>query len=205
MRHRGKITEWRDIRGFGFITPEGGGDRVFVHLNAFQPNQQRPQGRERVSFDLAKDARGRICARKVEFLDPRLRHLQYTGGDRGAVGVAALFLAGLAGLIIVGRLPWAVLALYLVLSVVTFYVYSADKAAAEQKRWRTSEGTLLFWGLLGGWPGALVAQRLRRHKSRKQPFQVFFWVSVLVNCGALLGLGTSVGRTAILDLLRRLP
>lgn len=205
LRYRGKITEWRDIRGFGFITPEGGGERVFVHLSAFQPNQQRPQGRERVTYDVGKDTRGRVCAKKVEFIDPRLRQRQLTGADRGAVGVAALFVAGIAGLVLAGKLPWAVLALYLGLSFATFQVYSLDKVAAEQGRWRTSEGTLLLWGLLGGWPGALIAQRVRRHKSRKQPFQLFFWLTVIVNCGALLGLGTAVGRTLLLDLLKKLP
>lgn len=119
--------------------------------------------------------------------------------------MTVLFLTGIAGLVLAGGLPWAVLALYLGLSLATFQVYSLDKAAAEQGRWRTSEGTLLLWGLLGGWPGALIAQRVRRHKSRKQPFQLFFWVTVAVNCGALLGLGTAVGRTFLLQLLQRLP
>lgn len=205
MRFRGKITEWRDIRGFGFITPHDGGERIFVHLNAFQPNQQRPQGHEHVTYDLGKDGRGRVCARKVEFLDPGLRQRQLTGADRGAVGAATLFLAGIAGLVLAGGLPWPVLALYLGLSLATFYVYSADKAAAEQGRWRTSEGTLLLWGLLGGWPGALIAQRVRRHKSRKQPFQLFFWVTVIVNCGVLAALGTPAGRAVAADLLRMLP
>lgn len=39
--------------------------------------------------------------------------------------------------------------------------------------------------LLGGRPGALLAQKVFRHKARKQPFQAVFWVAVLVNCLAL--------------------
>jgi uncharacterized membrane protein YsdA (DUF1294 family) len=90
-------------------------------------------------------------------------------------------------------------------SFATFCLYSLDKAAAEAGRWRTSEGTLLLWGLLGGWPGALVAQKVRRHKSRKQPFQFLFWLTVVLNCGLLLALGTAVDRATLVHVLRTLP
>jgi len=39
--------------------------------------------------------------------------------------------------------------------------------------------------LLGGWPGALVAQNRLRHKSSKMSFLVVFWATVLLNCVAL--------------------
>jgi uncharacterized membrane protein YsdA (DUF1294 family) len=47
--------------------------------------------------------------------------------------------------------------------------------------------------LFGGWPGALVAQRVLRHKSSKASFQVTFWATVLINCGALGWLLTAKG------------
>jgi uncharacterized membrane protein YsdA (DUF1294 family) len=141
----------------------------------------------------------------VEFRNPRLRRRQLTPGDRLAVASAGLFITAIGAWVLLAKLHWAVLALYAALSLATFRLYSLDKAAAEKGRWRTSEGTLLLWGLLGGWPGALIAQKVRRHKSRKQPFQFFFWITVAVNCGVLVGLGTAVGRTFLLDLLRKLP
>jgi uncharacterized membrane protein YsdA (DUF1294 family) len=79
-----------------------------------------------------------------------------------------------------------VLALYLGASAVAFGAYALDKAAARDGRWRTAEGTLHLFGIVGGWPGALFAQRVFRHKSRKASFQQVFWVTVVVNC---LGLG----------------
>ena len=83
------------------------------------------------------------------------------------------------------RLPELILGLYLGASVVAFVAYGFDKSAAVHNRWRTPERTLHLVALLGGWPGALAAQRLLRHKSAKPSFLIMFWLTVLLNCGAL--------------------
>jgi cold shock CspA family protein len=49
MRHQGKITSWKDEQGFGFITPNVGGNQVFVHVKAFIGRQKRPVGHEIVT------------------------------------------------------------------------------------------------------------------------------------------------------------
>ena len=41
MRHEGRLTEWNDAKGFGFIAPVTGGPRVFVHVSEF-PRGRRP-------------------------------------------------------------------------------------------------------------------------------------------------------------------
>ena len=41
MRRQGTVTDWNDERGFGFITPEAQGSRVFVHISAL-PRGRRP-------------------------------------------------------------------------------------------------------------------------------------------------------------------
>ena len=63
---------------------------------------------------------------------------------------------------------------------------AADKTAARSGRWRVSERTLLNLGLIGGWPGAIIAQQVLRHKSKKTAFQRAFWVTVLVNVVAFV-------------------
>jgi len=78
-----------------------------------------------------------------------------------------------------------VLGVCAVMSAVTFAVYGLDKVAARAGRWRTPEATLHLLALLGGWPGAFVAQRVFRHKTRKQPFVAIFWGTVVANCVAL--------------------
>ena len=71
-----------------------------------------------------------------------------------------------------GYLPFVVAGSYIGLSAVTFVRYALDKSAANNDRWRTPENTLHLLGLLGGWPGALVAQGQLRHKSKKTSFRI---------------------------------
>jgi uncharacterized membrane protein YsdA (DUF1294 family) len=91
---------------------------------------------------------------------------------------------------IVLDLPWWMPALYGVLSIVTVAAYRIDKSAARGHRQRISERTLLALGLLGGWPGALLAQQLLRHKTRKRSFRRAFWGTVVLNVASLAGLIT---------------
>ena len=79
-----------------------------------------------------------------------------------------------------------ILFLYIAASVAAFVAYGLDKSAAQRGRWRTRESTLHVLSLIGGWPGALVAQRVFRHKSRKHSFRAAFYLTVVVNCMALL-------------------
>ena len=99
--------------------------------------------------------------------------------------LAGLFLLFVAAMALLARLPPAIPALYAGISMLTFIAYAADKAAARDGRRRTPENTLHLLALLGGWPGALLAQHRLRHKSRKASFLAVFWATVLLNCAAL--------------------
>lgn len=100
--------------------------------------------------------------------------------------LALLFLIGMAAMVVAGRLP-ALLALwYAAASVVAMIVYRRDKSAAQRGQQRTPETTLHIIALLGGWPGALLAQGLFRHKSSKAAFQAWFWIIVMVNVAVLV-------------------
>lgn len=81
-----------------------------------------------------------------------------------------------------GAMTHAVLLLaYLAMSVIAYATYARDKSAARAGRRRTPEKTLHLVALLGGWPGALLAQRRLRHKSSKASFLFVFGVTVVVN------------------------
>ena len=114
--------------------------------------------------------------------------------------IAATFLTIVASLAIAGSLPLAVLALYLVASVIAFGAYAVDKSAARKNRWRIPESTLHLIGLSGGWPGALIARHVFRHKSKKRSFIASFWGTVVLNCGALVWLLSPQGQGFLVSL-----
>lgn len=75
---------------------------------------------------------------------------------------------------------------YLVWSLVTFIVYGIDKCSAKRNTWRTSEPTLHLLSLLGGWPGALIGQKVFHHKTKKIGFRLVFWITLLANTSLVL-------------------
>lgn len=201
MRYQGKVTNWKDDQGFGFVTPNGGGRQVFVHIKSFSNRQRRPVGNELVTYELKIDSKGRPQGENVVFVGDRTPQASTPGPGIGSLTFAVLFLTFVAWAVFAGKLPFAVLGLYLIGSAVAFFAYALDKSAARSDWWRTPESTLHIFGLVGGWPGALVAQKVLRHKSKKESFQVAFWVTVTLNCSALGWLFSSPGSRALKSIL----
>ena len=108
-----------------------------------------------------------------------------THGLPATLATTVVFAAVLVGLVALDLAPATLLLVYAALSLIALVMYRADKRAAERGTWRTPEANLHAVALLGGWPGALVARRVFRHKTRKQPFRTVFWVTVVANCAAL--------------------
>jgi uncharacterized membrane protein YsdA (DUF1294 family)/cold shock CspA family protein len=199
MRRQGKIIKWKDDQGFGFIRPIGGGEQVFVHIKSFSNRHRRPLGNEIVTYEVISDDKGRMRAEDVAFIgdSPTVP----TKGGTIMFAIPALFLVLMAVSVFVGQLPFIVLGLYLTASTVSFFVYARDKSAAKGNQWRTAESTLHVLSLLGGWPGALVAQKLLRHKSKKQSFQIVYWATVVLNCVGLMWLFSTSGAQALQSVL----
>jgi uncharacterized membrane protein YsdA (DUF1294 family) len=102
-----------------------------------------------------------------------------------AIGFASLFMGVVGVLAVRGLVPAVVPLFYAAASMAAAVAYRLDKSAAERNAWRTSERMLHLIAVIGGWPGALVAQAVFRHKSRKLSFRLMFWTTVALNCGAL--------------------
>lgn len=185
MRQEGVITRWEDARGFGIITPVAGGSPVFLHASELPRGAPRPVAGDIVTFRPTRDDRNRPRAAQVQYAGAARRRNSMARGVPVAVTVGVAFYVLLGVLTALKMLPGAVMAFSALLSVAAFVLYRTDKSAATRGAWRISESTLQFVSLLGGWPGALLAQRVYRHKTRKQEFQVVFWAAVVVNCVAL--------------------
>ena len=189
MGIKGRITEWNDLRGFGFVSPLEGGERVFFHVSAFHTGSRRPTEGEFVSYTLGTDERGRVRATQVTYVVRHAKRAAVQTQARNAsliAGcVAAAFLGAVTLLAIGGRLWWPTACVYIVASIVAYFAYKHDKEAAQVGARRTSEGTLITLGLIGGWPGALVARHRFRHKTSKIAFRVGYWISVGLNVAGL--------------------
>jgi uncharacterized membrane protein YsdA (DUF1294 family)/cold shock CspA family protein len=185
-RQEGTLATWNQERGFGFITPAGGGRQVFAHIRAF-PQGTQPQVGASLSYEIEVTPEGKTRARYVRLAGTP--PVQVYGPVRSHILSylpIALFAIIYVVVAVTRHPPYWVLFVYLGTSLLCILIYWLDKSAAALGRWRVSESALLLLGLAGGWPGAIIAQQLLRHKTRKRSFQSAFAGSVIVNIVAFV-------------------
>ncbi|MHA7680384.1 DUF1294 domain-containing protein [Cupriavidus sp. PET2-C1] len=190
MKKAGRIKSWHADKGYGFIDIHADVKDIFFHVTALRHRAVQPKPGDRVTFELGKGKDGRLQATNVSILGTPKGQGQ---GQRQAsqahllpAVTAAAALMAIAGGALSGYLPRYAGLVSLVMSAVAFLAYALDKNSAKHDAWRTPEARLHFLALCGGWPGALAAQHLLRHKNRKQEFQLVFWGTVALNLGALV-------------------
>ncbi|WP_286264044.1 cold shock and DUF1294 domain-containing protein [Thalassotalea atypica] len=194
MRLKGKLINWNKEKAFGFINPNGGGEHVFIHKSAFNNRQRKPQMNDVIIFSITKDKHGRYCASEATFSGEKSSKHQVNSSIKFSIYLSVMFLGFIISAFFIDYIPINLALTYFGVSTLTFIVYAIDKSKARRNAWRTSESTLHFLALAGGWPGAAIAQQNLRHKSQKKKFRVMFWLTVLVNCGALAWLMSSNGQ-----------
>lgn len=182
---KGSLIKWNDQKGFGFIRVEGEEEDHFVHITAFKRGMtRRPEvgdsvrfrpsdlpGKKRVSFARIEGmayevAEPRPAAPKPFVLVPKPR-----SWATNLLIMLPLVLSGY--LLIAARNPLPFFS-YIVFSILTMFIYGTDKAHAAIRSWRIPESYLHLLEIMGGWPGALMAQNDFRHKTRKSLYQVIF-------------------------------
>ncbi len=203
MRVKGKISSWNAEKGFGFISPNGGGKPIFIHINAFANRGKPPEINQIVTYRISADKQGRPCAEQVTRAGERLPQKTNKEKRHPSLVFAILFLVFLGMSAGTAKIPLLILPFYCVVSLSAFMLYAFDKAAAQRGGRRTPESTLHLFSLVGGWPGAIFAQQLLRHKSKKQSFRVVFWLTVLLNFGVLIWLHTPAGTDVLQTFISR--
>ncbi|MBI5483265.1 MAG: cold shock and DUF1294 domain-containing protein [Deltaproteobacteria bacterium] len=186
MIKQGKITSWNDDKGYGFITPSSGEGQVFAHIKAFKYQARRPEVNRSVTYILSTDKQGRICAAEITMSAAAVIEKDDQGNWVFANTYAVLFLVLIVFFCLFGIAPSWSFVVYLAMSLMTYIFYYLDKSAAQKGEWRTQESTLHLLALFGGWPGALAAQQLLRHKSIKRPFRTVFWITIALNSCAFI-------------------
>lgn len=180
-QHQGTISVWKNDKGFGFITPKDGGKPIFFHISNVASHRMRPSENTRVLYSLGYDEQQRACALNVHPIDE-----SYSQKVIALSTSMAFFVVLIVATIFLHLTP-LILLMYIVTSCITYWLYAFDKTMAQRKERRIPESTLHLFELIGGWPGALVAQESYRHKITKMPYQSQFWVMVVTNIALLIG------------------
>lgn len=200
MKHQAVITKWSKKKGFGFIQAKDSRKQYFAHISEFNRYPKTKLVGKRVSYRLTKDKNGRDCACEIEVLHSRAKKTLNAGlwlvGLFIVCGLSFFYYHRYAS----NPLPYW----YVLLSIVSYYCYAKDKKSAQFDNWRVSEKKLHLVSLLGGWPGALLAQKKLRHKTVKRSFQRVYWLTVIANCSLIAWAYTSAGKSYLNPLLHEL-
>lgn len=62
---KGKITSWKNDKGFGFITPDDQSENIFFHISSVKQASRKPEIGDTVVFEVLKDSKGRFKASHV--------------------------------------------------------------------------------------------------------------------------------------------
>ncbi|WOE41399.1 DUF1294 domain-containing protein [Acinetobacter chinensis] len=199
MRDQGRLVEWFDEKGYGFIQPEDASkDRVFLHIKDFSRPGPRPIVGCALEYVVQLDGQGRYKARQVTYLkatqtqkkpsraQPSVSHASPRLQGMQILSVA--YIVVLAGLVLAGKLQGMILLFISIINVMTYWMYAQDKEAAQQNNRRVPENTLHLLSFLGGWPAAWLAQQRLRHKTQKQPFRQIYFCTIGFNILLILWL-----------------
>lgn len=187
-RVQANLVEWMDDKGYGFARLPGGTERIFVHAKSFATGTARPQKGDELELEIVAGRNGRPAAKDARVLGAEEAAQQL---PMHVVTAAVLFIMAQL-VVLLGKAPFGVLAIYAIMGGLSIYLYVRDKQAALFGRWRVSERQLLIVDLCGGIIGGLLAQHRYRHKTSKQSYQIRTFVIVALHAAFLGALGAGI-------------
>lgn len=84
VRLDGKIVRFDQVRGYGFITPDDGGDDIFLHVNDLEFEKSRAKPGFRVSFEVEEGSRGQFASGVRLLTTSSAEQRRIDGDDRTA-------------------------------------------------------------------------------------------------------------------------
>ncbi|MEO7350123.1 MAG: cold shock and DUF1294 domain-containing protein, partial [Terrimesophilobacter sp.] len=191
----GVVTNWHDDRGFGFIKADDGGPDLFLHARSFNNGLERPHDGMLVTYESRTNSDGRLRAAQVVAAGEKWSNAP-AARKASALILGYVAIAGFAAIvaveIIFWNMPLWVLAVYGGVSIISILFYWQDKMAAIKGTWRIPEEQLHLLGIVGGWPGGIIAQHIFRHKTQKERFARYFWFTVLLNVLIFVAIGAAI-------------
>jgi uncharacterized membrane protein YsdA (DUF1294 family)/cold shock CspA family protein len=170
-----KVVEWNTDKGYGWL--QWADKRVFLHRRDFSGPRRTPEIGEEVGFILGHDAQGRHCAKNAV-------STRGQGFGRDLLSLLLLGVLLVLPAMALQRVPvelWKIATYVLSISLVAYMANASDKRRARTRAWRIPEANLHLLELLGGWPGALLAQQWLRHKCSKGSYQFIFWSIIFIH------------------------
>lgn len=203
MQLTGTVVFWRDDKGFGFVLCQQDQQKYFFHIrdkaSSSANGSARPLAGDQLSFTLAKDRQGRPVANnwllsatspEREAQTPTKRSKTHQAQNPQHIAQASQFalffrvsfLTAVIIALLYGKLIYILPLLYTEASLMTYWLYKTDKEAAIAGHGsRLAEESLQLFALIGGWPGAYIAQQQLAHKRSKLSFRREFGFVIIGN------------------------
>lgn len=191
-RFQGRLIEWHDEKGYGFIQgiTDERQNKVFLHIKSFQRSGPRPIEGCVLEYELGLDERSRPQALQVSYVKANqvnkksIKNNVRTSIKKPFHPIYILMAVYWVTLLVASAFSATPGFFLLVLSLVnayTYWIYAKDKKAAQNNQQRIPEQHLLTMSLMGGWTAAWFAQQNLRHKTQKQPFKTYYQIMIGLN------------------------
>lgn len=98
--NKGRIINWKDDRGFGFIKPDDNGKEVFLHISALKKTVRLPKVGDKVLYEKVTEPDGKIRAVQASIpgLAPQFLSAKQKPRKRGLLGIVGMIIMGVISL-----------------------------------------------------------------------------------------------------------
>ncbi len=176
MAYKGKITQWYQSQGYGYITLENSTQRIKFEFDALKNITSQPSKDAVVRFTLSQDRHGNHHATQIE-------RLQSTPLSLFA---ALVFVTALGFALYQYQYPRVIGWGLGIINLASVVIATLDRRAYAKQQPLTSDPALIFISLFGGWIGLSVCTALFSLPSRSFFYRLLVALIIGVHFAALI-------------------